>query len=137
MSCRILVTVSRSWRAWSTMRTALEKVHAEHPDAVLVHGDAPRGDRDAAGMWRGLGGEVEPWPAKWGEHAPDCPLSHMKERTCVHAGLRRNVAMVESAPDLVLAFVDPTSTTKGAFHCAELAEDAGIPTVRYVQGGAS
>lgn len=54
MTARILVTVSRSWTAWPVMRQALEQVHAQHPGAVLVHGDAPKGDRDAAGLWRAV-----------------------------------------------------------------------------------
>lgn len=131
MTPRILVTASRSWSSWSVMREALEKVHATHPDATLVHGDCPRGDRDAAGIWRGLGGNTEAWPAKWTEHAPDCPLTHMKELVCKHAGFRRNIAMVESGPDMVIAFIRNKSS--GATHCAGLAEDAGIPVVRYAQ----
>lgn len=131
MTVRVLVTVSRSWRSWPVMKDALAQLRAKHPDAVLVHGDAPRGDRDAAGIWRGLGGEVEPWPAKWMEHGPDCRCTDRKAR-CRFAGMRRNVAMVESAPDLVLAFIHNAS--KGATHCAEMAEAAGVPTVRYPDG---
>lgn len=84
MSPRILVTVSRSWHSWSTMRTALELVHQRYPDAVLVHGCAPKGN------------------------------------------------MVESAPNLALAFIHNAS--KGASHCSGLAIDAGIPTLVYRQG---
>lgn len=139
MTVRILVTCSRSWTSWPTMRTALEKVWAEHPDAILVHGDARHGDRDAAGMWRGLGGEVEPWPAEWTECGWDCPhVTHRKINGagieyCPGAGMRRNTAMIESAPVLVLAFIHNAS--KGASHCARIAEDAGIPVVRYAQAG--
>lgn len=134
MTVRILVTVSRSWSQWSTMRAALETVHKRHPGAVLVHGDAPRGDRDAAGIWRSLGGEVEPWPAKWTEHGADCRCV-LRHRRCPYAGFRRNIAMVESAPALCLAFINNQS--RGASHCARAAEDAGIPTVRYTQGETS
>jgi hypothetical protein len=128
---RILVTVSRSWSEWSTMRSVLARCHAEHPDAVLVHGAAPRGDSDAAGIWRGLGGQVEAWPAKWREHGPDCRCPK-GDVTCRFAGMRRNLAMVESSPDLVVAFINKAS--KGATHCAKAAEGAGIPTVYYRQG---
>lgn len=134
MTPRILVTVSRSWSSWSVMREAITQVHDRFPDAVLVHGAAPKGDWQAAGMWRDLGGQVEAWPAKWREHGDDCRCTNRKER-CRFAGFRRNIAMVESAPDTCLAFIHKAS--KGASHCAQAAEDAGIPTVRYPSGGDS
>lgn len=133
MTVRVLVTCSRSWSAWAVMRTALERVHREHPDAVLVHGDAPKGDRDAAGLWRNIAGpdaQVEAWPADWANCDQNC--RHVRKgKHCLYAGYRRNTAMVESAPDLVLAFINNRS--KGASHCAQLADDAGIPVVRYEQ----
>lgn len=130
MTVRILITCSRSWSAWSVMRTALEQCHTKHPGAVLVHGDAPRGDRDAAGIWRSLGGVLEAWPARWREHGTDCRCPNRTE-VCRFAGMRRNLAMVQSSPDLVLAFIRKAS--KGATHCAQAAEDAGITVVRYLQ----
>lgn len=128
MTTRVLITCSRSWRSWSVMREALTQVRAQHPDAVLVHGDAPKGDRDAAGLWRGMGGQVEAWPAKWLEHGDDCRCPDRTAR-CRFAGFRRNLAMVDSAPDLCLAFIHAGS--RGATHCADAAEHAGIPTARY------
>lgn len=132
MTPRILVTVSRSWTSWSQMREALTQVHDRYPGAVLVHGDALKGDRDAAGIWRGLGGEVEAWPAEWKSCDANC--RHRGGGHCPYAGLRRNLAMVESGPALCLAFINRSS--RGASHCAQAAEDAGIPTVRYLGGDA-
>lgn len=139
MTVHILVTVSRSYREMSTMRGALEQVHAKYPGAVLVHGDCEKGDRDAAGMWRGLGGVDKPTPADWPTCSPTCRPGHRKVSRrhgeyCPTAGLRRDEEMVETAPDLVLAFLDPQSKTKGAFRTADMAEGAGIPVVRYEQG---
>jgi hypothetical protein len=134
MTVRILVTVSRSWTSWSVMREVLEQCHAKYPGAVLVHGNAPKGDQDAAGIWRGLGSEHEAWPAKWRVHGDDCYCTNRMGR-CPFAGYRRNIAMVESAPDLCLAFI--RNRSKGATHCAQVAEDAGIPVVRVPQGGAA
>jgi hypothetical protein len=106
----------------------------------LVHGDDPDSDHKARGIWRSLGGVDEPWPAKWSECGWGCPhQTHRKirqrtgEEYCPGAGIRRSVAMVESAPDLALAFVDPKSRTHGAQRCAQAAEDAGIAVVRYLQ----
>lgn len=135
MNPRILVTVSRSWTDWRLMQDVLGKCYAEHPEAVLVHGDAPKGDRDAAGIWHGLGGDTEAWPAKWRECGPDCRHKPTTSGHCPYAGYRRNIAMVESGPDLVLAFI--RNGSRGASHCARIAEEAGIPTVRYEQGEGS
>ena len=144
MTARILVTVSRSYRELSTMREALEQTHARLPHAVLVHGDDEDSDHKARGIWRGLGGADEPWPADWPHCTIDCPrAAHRKirrrtgEEYCPGAGHHRNRAMVESAPALVLAFIDPKSRTNGAKSTADLAEEAGITTLRYVQGKAS
>jgi hypothetical protein len=118
MTTRILVTISRAWSEISELRRVLETVHAEHPTATLVHGDAPKGDRTAAGIWKSLGGEVEAWPAEWNRYGK-------------RAGMLRNARMVESNPALVLSFIRDASA--GATHCTDLAEGAGIPVVRYVQ----
>jgi hypothetical protein len=98
------------------MRQALETTYAAYPNAILVHGDCPDGDRQAAGIWRGLGGECEAHPADWEEHGRA-------------AGPIRNQRMVESGINACLAFI--RNGSRGASHCAALAEDAGIPTVRY------
>jgi len=139
MTIRILVTVSRSFKEFSTMRTALEKVHAEYPDAVLEHGNCDPGDVHAAGMWKAMGGTDKPHPADWPTCAPDCRPTHRRRRRngdwyCPTAGLRRDEVMVESAPDLGLAFIDPKSKTRGAIRTAEMLVDAGIPTLIYREG---
>lgn len=140
MTVRILVTVSRSFKELSAMRAMLTRAYELEPDAVLVHGDDARSDHKARGIWRDLGGQDEPWPADWPTCGPDCPpRKHRKvrrrtgEEYCPGAGPRRSVSMVESAPDRCLAFLDPKSKTRGAFRCAQAAEDAGITVVRYLQ----
>jgi hypothetical protein len=115
---RILITCSRSWSEWSTVRRVLGEIHDRYPDAILVHGDAPRGDRQVAAIWQSMGGRAEPHPADWKAFGRA-------------AGFRRNAAMVESNPALTLAFIRNSSA--GASHTAALSEGAGIPTVRYVQ----
>lgn len=113
---RVLVTISRTWSHISELRRVLGEIRAHYPDAVLVHGDAPRGDRTAAAIWRQLGGVDEPWPADWRTRGRG-------------AGMIRNASMVESNPAMCVAFIRNASA--GASHCANLAEGAGIPTVRY------
>jgi hypothetical protein len=141
MGLTILVTVSRSWSAWPTMRGVLANVRQRYPDAILVHGNCRRGDQDAAGMWRRLGGVDKPMDADWATCAPHCKPGHRRRNQhgeyCPTAGLRRDAEMVATAPDRVLAFLDPSSKTKGAFRTADMAERCGIPTARYVQGETS
>ena len=134
---RVLLTISRSWSQWSLVREKLTTLHSRHPDAVLVHGNAYSGDRQAAGIWRSLGGVDEPHPAKWWlPCTSDCrhaPRQHNGRAYCPNAGLRRNAEMVESGVDLCLSFIHAQSP--GASHCTALAEGAGITTVRYTQEG--
>lgn len=138
MTARILATCSRSFKDWSAARTILTRVYEEAPDAVLVHGDCERGDRQIAGIWKSLGGVDDPMPAAWSECGQGCPpRDHRKVRLrtgewyCPLAGLRRDEQMVETSPARVLAFLDWKSKTKGAFRTADMAEAAGIPVIRY------
>lgn len=135
---RVLLTISRAWTQWSTVREVLTRVLTEHPGSVLMHGDARHGDRTTAGIWRSLGGTDNPIPAEWGTCDPETDVAcrkphrrHRKDGTewCPTAGHRRNTAMVESGPVLCLSFIRDHS--RGASDCTRKAEEAGIPTIRY------
>lgn len=114
MSPRILVTISRQWKRWSQVREVLSTIHARYPEGVLVHGDHPKCDRIAAGIWKSMGGTDEAWPADWRKYG-------------LAAGPIRNGRMVESDPDLVLAFIRDASP--GATGCYDLAKGAGLNCV--------
>lgn len=151
----VLATCSRSFGEWSAARAILARVRDQDPDAVLRHGDCERGDRQIAGIWKSLGGVDDPIPADWSQCAVElteeqetanrqagigpCRVRHRKISPkhgtyCPTAGLRRDVLMVQSSVVQVLAFLDPKSKTRGAFRTADMAEAAGIPTIRYEQG---
>lgn len=115
MTDRILITGSRDWTNVPYIRHMLTIAARFHPDAVLVHGDCRGADRIAAGIWTGWGLPTEPHPADW---------SHGRA-----AGPIRNTEMVNAGADLCLAFLLPGS--RGAVHCADLAEQAGITTKRF------
>ncbi|WP_037322525.1 hypothetical protein [Amycolatopsis thermoflava] len=136
----ILLTISRTWSQWSTVRDVFAKVLETYPDAVLMHGNAIKGDQQAAGIWRALGGRDMPVDADWDhcdpEHDVACRKAHRKRRSdgtkyCPTAGLRRNSDMVEAGVGLCLSFI--RSRSRGASDCTRKAEEAGIPTVRYTQ----
>lgn len=116
---RILVTGSRTWTDEFRVRFELRKAGAAYlPSSItIVHGGCPSGadamaDRFAAD--HNL--SVERNPANW-------------ERGR-QAGFIRNAEMVRAGADLCLAFIRQGS--RGASHCADLAEKAGIPVRRFV-----
>jgi hypothetical protein len=117
---RILITGSRTWTDVSTIISAITEVVREHhvkqEDAVIVHGDCPRGADAIAGalarLWKIT---EEPHPADWSKGKP--------------AGFIRNKEMVDLGADVCLAFIQDNS--KGASMAANLAQKAGIPTKIY------
>lgn len=116
---RILVTGSRDWDNDAQVALQLRIACAKYdPRAItIVHGACPRG-ADAiadeyARRWRLA---VERHHADWDRHGK-------------RAGFVRNAEMVKAGADLCLAFIRDSS--RGATHCADLAENAGIPTRRY------
>mgnify|MGYP001578867592 FL=1 len=113
---RVLVTGSRTWIDWVTMRDALLLAHSRYPNAVLVHGAAYGADCLASAIWQHARGEVEAHPADW-------------RMLGKRAGVIRNMEMVDSGVVLCLAFIRDGSP--GASQCAEYAESRGVETVRY------
>ncbi|MET8694756.1 DUF2493 domain-containing protein [Streptomyces bauhiniae] len=117
---RILVTGSRTWDDDTVIGEALsEAIRPVWHDrnVVIVHGACPSGADQMAHEWAEVFGvDVERHPADW-------------NRYCKAAGPRRNAHMVHLGADLCLAFIRDGS--RGATHCADLAEKAGITVRRY------
>lgn len=122
---RILVTGSRDWddRIWIATvlnHHMLERWRTHREPVIVVHGHCPTGADAMADGWAVANGmEVERHPAKWREHGIYNP----------QAGLLRNREMVALGADICVAFI--RNGSRGATHCADLAQEAGIPTWRY------
>jgi hypothetical protein len=117
---RILITGSRSWKNTQAIDDALRDWLFNNWMAIgsvtLVSGACRIGaDRIAEGIWEGLGFPIERHPANWQAYGKQ-------------AGYIRNAEMVNLGADVCIAFIDNYS--KGATHTADLAEKAGIPTIR-------
>jgi YspA, cpYpsA-related SLOG family len=112
---RILITGSRTWTGIQPIRAELARCRATWPGAILVHGDARGADRIASAIWRLWRLPVEAHPANWQLHGR-------------RAGYIRNAEMVAAGADLCLAFI--RNHSPGATACADLAERAGIRTIR-------
>lgn len=138
---RILVTGSRSWTDRRAIATRIEQLATDaFPGGVLVlHGDADGADRiarDAVRAWKADGWPIDEHavPANWSARCRDtCKPGHRKSRNsgytyCPMAGMYRNADMVNLGADVCLAFIRDAS--RGATGCADLAEAAGIPTLR-------
>lgn len=111
---RILITGSRTWDDRETILDALAE-HTKFGD-VLISGACPQGaDRLCEDLWY-EGGAIERHPADWNKHGK-------------RAGFIRNSEMVNLGADICLAFIRDGS--KGASMTANLAEKAGIRTIRF------
>lgn len=131
---RILVTGSRTWTDGDRLERelAMACIGTNPREVTIVHGDCPKGADRMAQLWvqrfASIGVTVERHPADWKRHGDGCPRRH-KRKYCAVAGFRRNAEMVAAGADLCLAFIRDNS--RGATHCADLAEKAGIPVRRY------
>ena len=112
---RVLVSGSRTWTDRNAIIDALHDLKAEHGDLIIVHGGARGADQLAEQAAATLGIGTEVWFADWSKGRG--------------AGYARNAEMVKSGADLCLAFIRDNS--RGASHCASLAEKAGIPVRRF------
>ncbi|TPM76473.1 DUF2493 domain-containing protein [Mesorhizobium sp. B2-3-3] len=123
---RILITGSRDWNDEAAISKALTTLAAANAFAeqptVIVHGACPTGADQMADDWARWHARhsstitIERHPADWNAHGRA-------------AGPRRNAAMVAAGADACLAFI--RNGSRGASGCADLAEQAGIPTRRY------
>jgi hypothetical protein len=114
---RVLITGSRTWLWPLTVFDVLDDLRAVHGAAlVVVHGACSRGPDAMADAWCLRNGvAVERFPADWSQGS--------------HAGFFRNALMVDTAPAECVAFIHNGS--RGASHCAGLAEFRGVPTRRF------
>lgn len=120
---RILVTGSRNWTQPFMVTRALDGIEAQRfttHKMLVVHGNCNKGADYAAKQWcldmDGYAIDHEPHAAVLGSGNRGGPL--------------RNKYMVNLGADVCLAFIRDNSS--GATGCARMAEEAGIPTARYL-----
>lgn len=115
---RLLVTGSRTWTNMQVMRNELIRAYRDLNnlgEVILVHGGAAGADTMAGRIWMSGHLPVEVHEANWKTNGIFFS----------GAGRARNMKMVHLGADLCLAFIKNNS--RGASHCAQAAEDAGIP----------
>ena len=116
---RLLITGSRDWEDEEAVRFEIAGMTMLHPGLVVVHGACPTGaDAMAAKTCRDIGIRQEPHPARW-------RVTGKLDRS---AGFRRNAEMVALGAGTCIAFI--RNASRGATHCADLAEKAAIQVRR-------
>jgi hypothetical protein len=112
VSLRVLVCGDRNWSDAETIRRRLERLPQ---DTVVVHGGARGADTLAGYTADGLGMVVGVFRAEWPRYGRA-------------AGPLRNRAMLDTHPDLVLAFHDNLDNSKGTKDCVTEARRRGVVT---------
>lgn len=115
---RVLVCGSRDW----TERAVIERVLRANGPALIVHGAARGADQLAASVAHALGWPVEQHPAAW-------------RRYGTSAGPKRNLAMLDTHPTLVIAFTTIPGGTPGTRHTLTTAYHRGIAVVIVTPDG--
>lgn len=106
---KVLVCGSREWRDGTAIRDRLARLPR---GTEILHGGCRGADRMADAVASSLGFRVREFPADWRGLGRS-------------AGVRRNLAMLDEQPDLVLAFWRDGSTGTG--HTIDEAMRRGIP----------
>lgn len=108
---RVLVCGGRDWTNQEAINRRLYLLGGGH---VIVHGAARGADTMAGIAARGLGLTVEEFPADWNKFGK-------------RAGILRNLQMLDTKPDLVIAFHSDIASSKGTGHTVGEARRRGIP----------
>lgn len=137
---RLLVTGSRDWDNREitvlALRAAQTLIAPEMGRLAVTHGGA-RGLDQMVGTVAtdDLGLDVTVRPAQWNVHTESCPDWDRQRSGCALAGFRRNQQMIDEGAALCIAFplhqrgTSGKSVSKGTWHCADAARNAGIPTL--------
>lgn len=106
-------------RFWDDSGTIIATLHNKFPEGgvghTVIHGACKGADRQAGAVAKGLGFAVIPYPADWDKYGKA-------------AGPIRNRVMLDTGPNLVIAFHNSIETSKGTKDCVEEAQRRGIPT---------
>ena len=111
IAMRLLVCGDRNWKDYDLL---LQEVTTLHPD-IVIEGEARGADLMARTAAYSLGIEVIAFSAQWDKYGRA-------------AGPIRNQQMLtEGRPDMVLAFHDSITSSKGTANMIRIAKLAGVP----------
>jgi hypothetical protein len=112
---KILVTGGRDFGDRNLLFSGLDRIHAETPITMIIHGGAKGADALASEWAASRGVPVEVFKPNW--------------RLGRHAGLQRNSDMLASKPELVVA----APGGKGTADMVAKAKKASLKVVKLVE----
>lgn len=117
---KVLVCGDRNWDNYQRVDEILSGFHLSEKIDLIIEGEAPGADTCAKVWATSKQIPIEPHPALW----------HKFGRA---AGPIRNGEMLKSNPDLVIAFHNKISFSKGTLNMLQSAKAANIKTVLYTE----
>jgi len=118
---KILVCGDRNWSNQKRLNAVLDQIDGKATIEVLIEGEA-RGADTLGRLWAQAKTDrnilVEEHPADWNTYHKG-------------AGPRRNKEMLASGPDLVVAFHNDITKSKGTKNMIKIALKAKVPVVLY------
>lgn len=111
---RVLVSGSRDWTNTTLILECLKALYYDGYD-TLIEGEAKGADTIAKNCGRYLGMTVLPFPADW------------KKYRRAAGPIRNQKMLTDGKPDLVIAFHNNITESKGTKDMIERAKKAGIP----------
>lgn len=116
---KVLVCGDRMWYAQRHLERVLDQEHLLNNFTLVIEGEASGADTFARQWAEKRGIAVRPFPANWTKFGKA-------------AGPIRNAQMLlEGKPDLVIAFHEDLSRSKGTRNMIDLAKKASIPVNLY------
>lgn len=113
---KVLICGDRNWTDKEKIREYVEILHKKHDDLVIIEGEARGADSLVRDCAKELGVIVEAYPADWNQYGRA-------------AGPIRNQQMLETVPDMVIAFHDDIENSKGTKDMVNRAKKIGIKTL--------
>lgn len=111
---RVLISGDRNWEPYYVVEAVLRELRLEYYELTILHGAARGVDTFAGLAAHEIGIPVEEYPADWAKNGRA-------------AGIIRNRQMLDTRPDLVIAFHNNLLASRGTRHCVEEAKRRGIP----------
>lgn len=110
---KVIICGSRDWYDIMIIRRRLMKLQDQFPDAIIIEGGCDGADLVARRVAKSIGLDLVEFPANWTRYGKS-------------AGPIRNIKMLDTKPQLVIAFHDDLENSKGTKHIVDEARKRRI-----------